>query len=180
MAQIDVLETMTPRQFTAFRSRLEAASGFQSAQFRVLEAMMGRRDERMLDPYPPENPGRERIAAAMVRPSLFDSLLRYLAAQGFATPALAPEHRARGRQPSEAVQRALLEVYRADGEAAQVCERFVDLDEGFQEWRYRHVKMVERTIGARAGTGGSAGAAYLRTTLFAPAFPDLWAIRSEL
>jgi tryptophan 2,3-dioxygenase len=180
VAQIDVLETMTPRQFTAFRSRLEAASGFQSAQFRVLEAMMGRRDERMLEPYPPGNPGRERIAAAMAGPSLFDSLLRYLATQGFATPALAPEQRGRARQPSEAVQRTLLEVYRADGEAAQVCERFVDLDEGLQEWRYRHVKMVERTIGARAGTGGSAGAAYLKTTLFAPAFPDLWAIRSEL
>ena len=74
----------------------------------------------------------------------------------------------------------LLDVYRADGEAAQVCERFVDLDEGFQEWRYRHVKMVQRTIGEKAGTGGSAGARYLRSTLFAPAFPDLWAVRSEL
>ena len=63
---------------------------------------------------------------------------------------------------------------------AQVCERFVDLDEGLQEWRYRHVKMVERTIGGKPGTGGSAGAAYLRSTLFHPAFPDLWAVRSEL
>jgi tryptophan 2,3-dioxygenase len=181
VAQIDVLETMTPRQFTAFRSRLEAASGFQSAQFRVLEAMLGRRDERMLAPYPPESPGRRRIAEALARPSLFDSLLAYLGAQGFAIPAPAPGGGARGaRAPSEAVQRALLQVYRADGEAAQVCERFVDLDEGFQEWRYRHVKMVERTIGAKPGTGGSAGAQYLRTTLFTPAFPDLWAVRSEL
>jgi tryptophan 2,3-dioxygenase len=79
-----------------------------------------------------------------------------------------------------AVQQVLLRVSRDDGDAAQVCERFVDLDEGVQEWRYRHVKMVERTIGARPGTGGSAGAQYLRTTLFTPAFPDLWAIRSEL
>jgi tryptophan 2,3-dioxygenase len=188
VAQIDVLETMTPRQFTAFRARLEAASGFQSAQFRVLEAMLGRRDERMLAPYPEGSPGRQRVAAAMARPALFDSLLRYLATQGFAAPApggapgreAAPPGGARARPPSEAVQRVLLEVYRADGVAAQVCERFVDLDEGFQEWRYRHVKMVERTIGEKPGTGGSAGARYLRSTHFAPAFPDLWAIRGEL
>ena len=74
----------------------------------------------------------------------------------------------------------LLAVYRDDGGPAQVCERMVDLDEGVQEWRYRHVKMVERTIGAQPGTGGSPGAAYLRTTLRRPPFPDLWAIRSEL
>ena len=74
----------------------------------------------------------------------------------------------------------LLAVYRDDGEPSQVAERLVDLDEGMQEWRYRHVKMVERTIGSKPGTGGSPGVAYLRTTLSAPAFPDLWAIRSEL
>jgi tryptophan 2,3-dioxygenase len=181
VAQVDVLETMTPRQFTAFRSRLEAASGFQSAQFRVLEAMLGRRDERMAAPYPQGSPGREKILAAMARPSLFDSLLRYLATQGHDVAALvsgAPSPAT--REPSPEVQRVLLAVYRDDGEAAQVCERFVDLDEGIQEWRYRHVKMVERTIGAKIGTGGSAGARYLQTTLFQPAFPDLWAIRSEL
>jgi tryptophan 2,3-dioxygenase len=71
-------------------------------------------------------------------------------------------------------------VYRDDGEPAQVAERLVDVDEGLQEWRYRHVKMVERTIGAKRGTGGSAGAAYLRTTLSLPVFPDLWEIRSEM
>jgi len=73
----------------------------------------------------------------------------------------------------------LLAVYTDDGNAAQVTERLVDLDEGVQEWRYRHVKMVERTIGDKAGTGGSSGSTYLWTTL-SPAFPDLWAIRSEL
>ena len=74
----------------------------------------------------------------------------------------------------------LLAVYVDDGGPAQVAERLVDLDEGLQEWRYRHVKMVERTIGDKAGTGGSSGAAYLRGTLFTPLFPDLWAIRSRL
>ena len=150
VAQIDVLETMTPRQFTSFRSRLEAASGFQSKQFRELEAVLG------------------------ARPSdgatVFDSLLAYLRTQGYDAP----------DEPPEAVQATLLDVYRDDGEPAQVCERLVDLDEGMQEWRYRHLKMVERTIGAKIGTGGSAGAEYLRTTILRPVFPDLWAIRSEL
>lgn len=181
VAQIDVLETMTPRQFTAFRSRLAAASGFQSAQFRELEAILGRRAPSMLAPYPEASPGRARIAAAMERPALFDSLLRYLAAQGYDVPPAPLGRDVRAPwEPSQDVQRLLLAVYRDDGAPAQLCERLVDLDEGVQEWRYRHVKMVERTIGAKMGTGGSAGAQYLRTTLFAPMFPDLWAIRSEL
>jgi tryptophan 2,3-dioxygenase len=83
-------------------------------------------------------------------------------------------------EPSPAIQAILVEVYRRDPKNAELCERLVDLDEGIQEWRYRHVKMVERTIGARPGTGGSAGAEYLRSTLFRPAFPDLWEIRSRL
>jgi tryptophan 2,3-dioxygenase len=181
VAQIDVLETMTPRQFLGFRARLEAASGFQSAQFRELEAVLGRRDPRMVEPYPPGSAGRERIAAAMARPSLFDSYLRYLAEQGYPVPA---EDLARDASlrvaPSAGVQRVLAQVYRDDGEPAQVAERLVDVDEGLQEWRYRHVKMVERTIGTKPGTGGSAGVGYLRTTLSEPVFPDLWAVRSEL
>jgi tryptophan 2,3-dioxygenase len=181
VAQIDVLETMTPRQFLGFRGRLEAASGFQSAQFRELEAVLGRRDPRVFEHYADPSEPRTRIAMAMARPSLFDSFLRYLAAQGYDVPgdALARDV-TRPEEPSGAVQRALLAVYRDDGEPSQVAERLVDLDEGVQEWRYRHVKMVERTIGAKAGTGGSSGVAYLRTTLSHPVFPDLWAIRSEL
>ena len=81
-------------------------------------------------------------------------------------------------EPSEAVQEVLLHVYRNDPATAQVCELLVDLDEGLQEWRYRHVKMVERTIGAKPGTGKSSGAEYLKNTLFKSPFPDLWIIRS--
>jgi tryptophan 2,3-dioxygenase len=181
VAQIDVLETMTPRQFTGFRGRLEAASGFQSAQFRELEAVLGRRDRRVFEHYPEGTAARERIAAAMARPSLFDSFLRYLVTQDYGVPADALKRDV--SLPVEAssnVQQVLLDVYRDDGEPARVAERLVDVDEGVQEWRYRHVKMVERTIGSKPGTGGSSGAAYLRTTLSAPVFPDLWAIRSEL
>jgi tryptophan 2,3-dioxygenase len=181
VAQIDVLETMTPSQFSSFRMRLDSASGFQSAQFRELEAILGRRDEGALRAYEEDSPQRARIAAAMARPSVFDSFLRFLAEEGLDVPAdalardvtLAPA-------AHEGVQAAVLEAYRRDGEAAQVAERLVDLDEGIQEWRYRHVKMVERTIGDKAGTGGSSGAKYLRETLFRSMFPDLWAVRSEL
>jgi tryptophan 2,3-dioxygenase len=179
VAQLDVLETMTPTQFTAFRNALGTSSGFESAQFRELEAVLGRRDRRMVAPYLADSPERARITAAMSRPSLFDSFLSYLSGQGYDVPA-----DVRGRdvtaplEASDAVQQVLKKVYDDDTDATAVCELLVDLDEGMQEWRYHHIKMVERTIGARRGTGGSAGATYLQTTLASPTFPDLWAMRS--
>jgi tryptophan 2,3-dioxygenase len=171
VGQLDVLETMTPRQFAAFRPQLGSSSGFQSDQFRELEAVLGRRD------LPTDHPG---TAAAMRRRSVFDSLLRYLSVSGYGVPAPALERDPsipwRGGDPS--ILDVLSAAY-ADGDnpASEVCEALVDIDEGIQEWRYRHVKMVERIIGARMGTGGSAGAEYLRSTLFRPAFPDLWEVR---
>ena len=174
VAQIDVLETMTPMSFNSFRERLDAASGFQSRQFRELEFLLGHRRADLAEPH-------AALKAALSEPTVFDAFLRYLVHQGHAVPR---ETLLRDvRQPiqaSGAVQDALLEAYRANSFAAQVCERLVDFDEGLQEWRYRHVKMVERTIGAKPGTGGSSGAAYLRDTLFKPLFPDLWEIRSRL
>ena len=179
VAQLDVLETMTPTQFTRFRDWLGTSSGFESAQFRELEAVLGRRDRMMVAQYAPGSAERERISAAMSRPSLFDSFVRYLAGQGYDVPAEIL-HRDVG-QPnaaSDGMQQVLRKVYQDDTDATAVCELLVDLDEGMQEWRYHHVKMVERTIGGRSGTGGSAGATYLRTTVARPAFPDLWAVRS--
>jgi tryptophan 2,3-dioxygenase len=181
VAQIDVIETLTPAQFLGFRDRLESASGFQSAQFRELEAVLGRRDRGVLAAYEEGTDPYRRIEAALGRRSLYDSFLRYLVRRGYDVPADRLERDV--TQPveeAEGVHAAILAAYRDDGEAAQVCERLVDLDEGFQEWRYRHVKMVERTIGSRSGTGGSPGAKYLRTTLHQPMFPDLWSVRSEL
>jgi tryptophan 2,3-dioxygenase len=180
VAQIDVLETMTPLEFSSFRGRLERASGFQSAQFRELEAVLGRRDERVLAHHPP-GPARDRIAAAMARPGLYDSFLRHLARAGHDVPAEALDRDlSQPLQPAPAVQDVLVSVYRTDPTSAQVCERLVDIDEGVQEWRYRHVKMVERTIGSKPGTGGSEGVGYLATTVGRQAFPDLWAIRARL
>jgi tryptophan 2,3-dioxygenase len=181
VAQLDVIETMTPVQFLEFRDRLEAASGFQSGQFRELEAILGRRDPGVLDAYHEGGVDYDRVKAAMARPSVYDSFLRYLAASGYDVPEEALERDV--TQPVEesaGVQAALLEAYRDDSGPAQVAERMVDFDEGLMEWRYHHVKMVERTIGSRPGTGGSAGAAYLLTTLHKPFFPDLWAVRSDL
>jgi tryptophan 2,3-dioxygenase len=181
VAQIDVLETMTPKQFLSFRDRLEAASGFQSAQFRELEALLGRRDARVLSYYAPDSAERARIAAAMERRSLFDSFLRYLETQGYAVPAASlARDVTQPVEPSPEVQAVVLAAYRDDGDPVQVSERMIDFDEGVMEWRYRHVQMVRRTIGDKRGTGGSAGAAYLVKTLLRPAFPDLWAVRTEL
>ena len=172
VGQLDVLETMTPQQFAAFRPELGGSSGFQSEQFRELEAVLGRRD---LDPH-----GEARTEAALRRRSMFDSLLRYLDKEGWDVPQAAlerdPREPWRGGDPD--ILAVLAAVYDDEASpASEVCEALVDIDEGIQEWRYRHVKMVERIIGARPGTGGSSGAEYLRSTLFRPAFPDLWEVR---
>jgi tryptophan 2,3-dioxygenase len=178
--QLDVIETMTPVQFLSFRERLESSSGFQSGQFRELEAILGRRDPGVLTAYHEASVDYEKVKAALERPSVYDSFLRYLSGKGYEMPAEVLERDVtQPVQESEGVQAALLRAYRDDGAPAQVAERLVDFDEGFMEWRYHHVKMVERTIGTRLGTGGY-GAEYLRTTLHKPFFPDLWAVRSEL
>ena len=174
VAQVDVIETMTPLQFLSFRDRLESASGFQSAGFRQIEAMLGVGDRTAaVAAQPAGSKARRAIEAAQAGPSIWTSFLDYLAERGHAVP-LDPA------EPDARVQEVLITVYRDDPDAALVAERLVDLDEGVQEWRYRHVKMVERTIGTKRGTGGSSGVEYLRSTLFRPAFPDLWEIRSRL
>lgn len=181
VAQVDILETMTPLSFSSFRGRLESASGFQSAQFREVEFALGHRQASAIAAHPQGSAARSRLERRMREPALFDSFLKFLALNGFDVPRQLLNRDVTQRwEPSEALQQILVQVYRTHPICAQVCERLVDLDEGLQEWRYRHVKMVERTIGAKPGTGGSAGAEYLRQTLFRPLFPDLWAIRIHL
>lgn len=181
VSQIDVLETMTPLNFLSFRDRLESGSGFQSWQFRELEFAMGRKDVRALERYPEGHAGRAALARRFRAPTIWDAFLRYLDRNGFGGNEDITERDVTAPiVESPAIQKVLLRVYRGNSELTQVCERFVDLDEGLQEWRYRHVKMVQRTIGTRGGTGGSSGAEYLMRTLNQPAFPDLWAIRAAL
>lgn len=179
VSQIDILETMTPLQFLSFRNYLAASSGFQSAQFRKVEAILGRRDEKFANHLPPDT--RDEIKAMLDRRSLWDSVLIYLSKRGAEIPTEVLNRNLRDQYlPNLDVQTVLIKVHRGDLEAAMVCERLVDIDEGLQEWRYRHVKMVERTIGSKSGTGGSSGVKYLASTLFNPVFPDLWEIRSSL
>jgi len=181
VGQIDILETMTPLEFLSFRDRLESASGFESFQFREFEFALGLKDARVVERFPAGTPGRERLEARLRQDSLWGRFLRFLQQSGFVLPA-----ETIGRDPelptaaSEGVQQVLIRVYRQGGALMAICERLVDLDEGVQEWRYRHVKMVQRTIGNKGGTGGSPGAEYLKTTLFRPLFPDLWTIRTCL
>ena len=191
VSQLDILETMTPLQFNTFRGRLQSSSGFQSAQFREFEAVLGRRDQAgagaekhtgmgMAEHLIPGSPARARVEAAMQRRSLWDSTLIYLESRGHKMPAEVMNRDVKvGYTDHAGVQEVLLDVHRNDAEAAMICEALVDLDEGLQEWRYRHVKMVERTIGHKMGSGGSSGVGYLSSTLFRPVFADLWAIRSR-
>jgi tryptophan 2,3-dioxygenase len=181
VAQLDILETMTPMEFLSFRERLEAASGFQSDQFRQIEFVLGVKSEGAIARFPDGSRARAALERRYREPTLWDGFLRYLSREGYAVPALSLERNVSlPIEPSPEVQRILLAVYRDGPKNAELCERLVDLDEGVQEWRYRHVKMVERTIGTKKGTGGSAGAAYLRETVGRPLFPDLWEIRSQL
>jgi tryptophan 2,3-dioxygenase len=181
VAQLDILETMTPLEFLTFRERLEAASGFQSDQFRQLEFVLGLKSNGAIARFPDKSRARTALEKRFQEPTIWDAFLQYLAREGYPVPQ-SQLHRdvTTAVEPTPEIQQILIDIYRGDTKNAELCERLVDLDEGMQEWRYRHVKMVERTIGMKPGTGGSSGAGYLRTTLSNPAFPDLWEIRSQL
>jgi tryptophan 2,3-dioxygenase len=181
VAQLDILETMTPLEFMSFRARLEAASGFQSDQFRQIEFVLGAKSDKAIRRFPEGSRAHAALTRRYAEPTLWDAFLNYLAREGYAIPA---SHLSRDvttrAEPSAEIQAVLIQLYRRDTKNAELCERLVDLDEGMQEWRYRHVKMVERTIGTTSGTGGSTGAEYLRNTVGANLFPDLWDIRARL
>jgi tryptophan 2,3-dioxygenase len=172
---------MTPVSFLSFRSFLANSSGFQSAQFREWEFMLGYKRPGPLKNYASDSPEHAALERRLAEPSIWRSLLQFLRSTGVSVPdeiLKAPIDAATASCPE--FQPELIRIYRENPTLRNLCERFVDLDEGVQEWRYRHVKMVERTIGFKRGTGGSPGVAYLRETLFRPLFPDLWEIRTEL
>ncbi|WP_237219658.1 tryptophan 2,3-dioxygenase [Sphingomonas arenae] len=167
----DVLATLTPVDYAKFRDVLGTSSGFQSAQFRELEYRLGIRDPRFLDYYEGGSEGHERLKAALSEPSLWDEANAALTRSGFAagTP--------------EEIKDSWLAVYRdADRwfELYQLAEKLVDIDDALAGWRHKHVLTVERIIGNKTGTGGSAGARYLHSTLTKRAFPELWDLRTEL
>jgi tryptophan 2,3-dioxygenase len=171
IAQVVVLETMTPQDFLAFRSLLAPASGFQSVQFREIEFLSGARDAAYVDRLRQASPQeRERLERRLQEPSLWDGFLALLALRGFAVHT-GPERRA-----------SLLELARdrAHAELWELAEALLTHDALASQWRARHVDMVERQIGTKAGTGGSSGAAYLRSRLPLRYYPELWELRSHL
>ena len=181
VSQLDVLETMTPAEFLSFRDFLESSSGFQSAQFRELEFLLGHKRTKMLNYHEQGSSGRTHLEQRLSEPSLWDAFLYCLSKNNIEIPeTILNRDFTQADVASPEVQKQLIEVYKNFPLLAHLCELLVDFDEGLQEWRYRHVKMVERTVGSKRGTGNSDGAAYLKKTLFQPIFPDLWAIRSEL
>ncbi len=181
VSQLDIMETMTPLEFGAFRERLGASSGFQSAQFREIEFILGYKRPSVLRLFPENSAERQRLKARLAAPTLWDEFVGLLARSGYSIPGAARAKwadRPVGTDP--VVQAALIRVYRDEPKLSAFCESLVDLDEGMQEWRYRHLRMVQRTIGTKTGTGGSSGAEYLLSTVLAgPFFPDLWEIRDR-
>lgn len=181
VSQIDILETMTPLEFSSFRSFLANSSGFQSAQFRELEFLLGQKTTDHLDRFSENEREHENLTRRYNNPCLWDAFMGYVSRQGYDVPQEFLERNVtEPTTPSAEIQVELMKIYRQDPALSRLCESLTDLDQGLQEWRFRHVMMVQRTIGAKMGTGGSSGVEYLRTTLFRPAFPDLWVIRSEL
>ena len=181
VGQLDILETMTPLSFASFRDRLDTASGFQSFQFREVEFAYGYKRAGVTTSIPGHEGHREAAEARLGTRSVVDHFYDFLARRGVTVP---PDLLARDvrepTRPSEPLQDELLRVYREQPELVILFELMTDFDEGFQEWRYRHIKLVERTIGAKRGTGGSPGVEFLKQSLWKPLFPDLWAIRHRM
>lgn len=175
----DVLATMTPADYTQFRGVLGGSSGFQSDQFRAVEAMLGLRAAG------PNGPGGGPMTAAASRePSLWDDANAALAAVGFPVPAAALERDwPAPYQPSDEVEAAWAQVYAEPDRwwaLYQLAEKLVDIDDALATWRHKHVLTVSRIIGSKRGTGGSAGVTYLETTVAKRAFPELWSLRTRL
>ncbi len=183
VAQISVLETMTPLDFLAFRDHLFPASGFQSSQFREIEFLSGLKMRGYLKNYVPGTPARARLEARLEAPSLRDAFYALLRRRGFALPDEAAGNGEADDTAQQARIDALRQIYVASKDHYDLfllAEGLIEYDEMFVLWRMRHVQMVERVIGGRPGTGGSEGAAYLRTTLERRLFPALWALRTHL
>ena len=188
MAQLiqawDVLSTLTPSEYLAFRETLGHSSGFQSYQYRTIEFLLGNKNAHLVAPHSHRADISGPLEAVLNAPSLYDEAIRLLARRGFAIDAGVLERD--WSQPYAAnasVERAWTEVYRdtaAHWDLYELAEELVDLEDFFRQWRFRHVTTVERVIGFKRGTGGTAGVAYLRKLLDIRLFPELWDLRTAL
>jgi len=180
----DVLRTMTPSEYTRFRASLGQSSGFQSWQYRAIEFLAGNRNLAMLKPHAHRPDTLAKLEAILGRPSLYDEALKLLSRRGFDIGADAARRDWREtRQPDDAVLSAWAEIYRAPEkhwDLYELAEKLVDFEDYFRRWRFNHVTTVERIIGLKRGTGGTAGVSYLRRMLEVELFPELWKVRTEL
>ncbi len=180
----DVLSTMTPSDYSSFRGALGQSSGFQSVQYRLIEFAFGNKQEAMLAPHRHREDLRTLLEHALATPSIYDEAIRMLARRGFAIDASVLERDV--RQPyhaNDSVLAAWAQVYRDPKrywDLYQLAEELIDLEDWFQQWRFRHVTTVQRIIGRKRGTGGTAGVGYLRQVLDVTFFPELWDVRTEL
>jgi tryptophan 2,3-dioxygenase len=179
-----VLATMTPPEYTAMRPYLGASSGFQSFQYRQIEFILGNKNAAMLRPHMHHADYLAQVEGALCTPSIYEEAIRLMARRGLsinserlvADPTKATAHDA-------SVEAAWLEVYRnpeAHWDLYQLAEKFVDIEDSFRQWRFRHVTTVERVIGFKRGTGGTEGVSYLRKMLDTVLFPELWTLRTQL
>jgi len=182
--QWSVLATLTPTEYAEFRGFLGNSSGFQSYQYRAVEFVLGNKNRRMLSVFESDPVAHALLAQLLDAPSIYDEFLRYLARAGFAVPTSLLE---RDVTQAHVFTPELVPVFREIYEHAndhwpeyEACEEFVDLEDNFQLWRFRHLKTVQRTIGMKTGTGGSTGAAFLQKALELTFFPELYAVRAEI
>ncbi len=179
-----VLETLTPAEYVEFRDALGPASGLQSFQFRAIEFLLGNKSARMIDVHRHDAAGSAQLQTLLESPSLYDEFLRHLARRGLPVPAQSVERDwtlpYSSSQGVVSVLKTIYENREQYWDAYEMCEKLVDVEENFQLWRFRHVKTVERVIGFKRGTGGTAGVSFLRRTLEVALFPELIEVRTAI
>ncbi len=182
--QWSVLATLTPTEYAQFRGYLGNASGFQSYQYRAVEFLLGNKNAGMLKVFESNPEAHELLSTLLAEPSVYDEFLRYLARHGFDVPASVLERDVtQGYAFHPELVDTFREIYENPDEhwlAYETCEEFVDLEDNFQLWRFRHVKTVLRIIGTKRGTGGSSGVSFLQKALDLTFFPELFAVRTEI
>ncbi|HEX4376006.1 MAG TPA: tryptophan 2,3-dioxygenase family protein [Steroidobacteraceae bacterium] len=184
LAVWEVLSTMTPSDYSSFRNALGRSSGFQSVQYRLLEFTLGNKHADMIEVHRRDESAYQALSRALKSPSLYDEVLRLLSQRGYGVPAeLLSRDFSQPYVQSKQVTAAWLGVYHnadKDWDLYELAEKLVDLDHRFQVWRFQHMKTVERIIGYKAGTGGTAGVAYLAKALRLRFFPELWEVRTAM
>jgi tryptophan 2,3-dioxygenase len=180
----DVLATMTPAEYSAFRNQLGRASGFQSYQYRMLEFIIGNKNADTVEVHKRDPEAYESLIRALRSPSIYDESLRLLSRRGFEIPQeYLDRDWSQPYQPSKQVAAAWLAVYHSiddHWDLYDLAEKLVDLDMKFQLWRFSHMKTVERIIGYKRGTGGTGGVSYLAKALELRFFPELWTVRTSM